>query len=934
LKFIKNTILYILLFTSLLTEAQELPPIQNFSSNDYNAENQNWAISQSDDKFIYVANNSGLLEFNGAEWKLYPSPNNATLRYVSVIDAKIYTGGYMEFGYWEKDEFGNLIYTSLSKDIKDDFIEEDFWKILKFDSFILFQSLKRLYIYDTNNHSFKIIESEISLPKLFKIKESIYYQKIGEGVFKIENGEPILISNDPILQKNILVNILEINNELLFQTQEFGTYRFVGGTLLKWEIPANKIISNLSIYSSIQLQDGTIVIGTISNGIFHLDKNGAVINSINQENGLNNNTVLSMFEDIDNNLWLALDNGISVINFNAPFSVYNDLKGKLGSVYASAIFNDQLYLGTNQGLFYKNVNSEEDFKFINNTYGQVWCLKVIDNTLFCGHNSGTFIVNNDSVELVSSILGTWDIKAIKNKNLLLQGNYNGLSVLEKKAGKWQFRNRLKGYSISSRFFEFKNEKELFVNHEYNGVINVTVDKDYTQVLNYAMDRNVPKSLKSALVNYNNQLLYTSNQGFFKYNKEQNAFINDAVLSKIFTENDTYVSGKLIVNAETNTLWGFSKNSIIYLSPGKLDNVLRANKIALPTSLRNFISGFESVIHLNNRVYLFGTSRGYIKIDLDKLTDNDFYININSIQKSILNAEKSHVILNERSEFKCTENNLYFQYGVAEFDKYIDVNYQYQLEGMYNEWSNWSTNSEASFENLPYGDYTFRVKAKVGDQVSENSASYSFTINRPWYLSNLMIGFYVVFFIILIGVVHLIYKRNFNKQKRLLLIKKQREHAFSQLENEKVIMKLRNDKLQHEIDSKTRELASSTMSIIKKNEILNTIKSELVEVKDANNIKPVLKIINKNLSNTDDWEVFQEAFNNADSDFLKKVKIAHPILTPNDLRLCAYLRLNLASKEIAPLLNISARSIEIKRYRLRKKMDLPHEKSLVEYILEL
>ena len=169
---------------------------------------------------------------------------------------------------------------------------------------------------------------------------------------------------------------------------------------------------------------------------------------------------------------------------------------------------------------------------------------------------------------------------------------------------------------------------------------------------------------------------------------------------------------------------------------------------------------------------------------------------------------------------------------------------------------------------------------------------------------------------------------------MLLIKKQREHAFSQLENEKVIMKLRNDKLQHEIDSKTRELASSTMSIIKKNEILNTIKSELVEVKDANNIKPVLKIINKNLSNTDDWEVFQEAFNNADSDFLKKVKIAHPILTPNDLRLCAYLRLNLASKEIAPLLNISARSIEIKRYRLRKKMDLPHEKSLVEYILEL
>ena len=81
-------------------------------------------------------------------------------------------------------------------------------------------------------------------------------------------------------------------------------------------------------------------------------------------------------------------------------------------------------------------------------------------------------------------------------------------------------------------------------------------------------------------------------------------------------------------------------------------------------------------------------------------------------------------------------------------------------------------------------------------------------------------------------------------------------------------------------------------------------------------------------------MFREAFNNVDRGFIKKLKSLHPNLTPKDLRLCAYLRLNLVSKEIAPLLNISARSVEIKRYRLRKKMNLPHEKSLVEYILEI
>ncbi len=915
-------------------EAQEVPPIKNYSSNDYNAENQNWAISQSSEKYIYIANNSGLLEFNGANWQLYPSPNNTILRYVNVIDDKIYTGGYMEFGYWEKNEFGKLMYTSLSEKIKADLIEEDFWKIIKFDSFILFQSLKRIYIYDTKNDSFNIIESEGSLPKLFKVKEGIYFQKIGEGIFKIENGKPILISAHPVFQNNILVNIFTIDNEFLFQTQEFGIYKLVNEIPVKWEVKANEIISKLSIYSSIQLQNGSIVIGSISKGIFHIDQQGNIINAINQEKGLNNNTVLSMFEDSDNNLWLGLDNGISVVNFNDPFNVYYDLKGKIGSVYASAIFKNKLYLGSNQGLFYKELNSNNDFEFIDGTYGQVWCLKIIDDTLFCGHNSGTFIVNDNSVELISTILGTWDIKPTKSENLLLQGNYNGISVLEKKSGKWQFRNKLNGYSISSRFFELKNDKEVFVNNEYNGVLKLTINKDFTSVLSSEIEENAPKMLKSGLVKYENQIFYTSGQGVFKLDSSLNIFKKDTIISKYFLEEDNYVSGKLIVDNVTNTLWGFTDKNIIYFTSGKLDNVLRVNKIAVPASIRNFLPGFESMIHLSDRVYLFGTSRGYFKLDLDKITNVDFEVTINSIDKSVLDGEKNHVSLLEKSEFKSFENNLYFQFNVPIYNKYFEVNYKYHLEGLNQDWTDWSTATHVSFENLPYGDYTFKVKARIGNILSKNIATYTFRIERPWYISNLMIVVYVLLFIVLIGVVHFIYKRNFNKQKKLLLLKKQRELAFSQLESEKVIMKLRNEKLQDEIESKTRELSSSTMNIIKKNEILNTIKDELSSLKDDSKVKPVIKIINKNLTNTGDWEMFQEAFNNADSDFLKKVKIAHPTLTPNDLRLCAYLRLNLASKEIAPLLNISARSVEIKRYRLRKKMDLPHEKSLVEYILEL
>ena len=917
-------------------EAQELPPVENYAPEIYGAENQNWSISQSADNYMYVANSSGLLEFNGSKWKLFPTPNKSSMRSVNVIDNKIYTGCYMEFGYWEKNDFGNLIYFSLSKKLKEPLLEEEFWNIVKFDNWVLFQSLHRIYIYNTVDKSFNSIDSKTNLPKVFKVDESIYFQKMNDGLYKIENGKPVLISNHQILQNNILVNIFSVNKKMLLQTQEKGFYFFEDEKLSKWDFPSNDEISSMSVYSSLQLADGSFILGTISNGIYHIDSKGDLLNNINQKNGLNNNTVLSMFEDRDRNVWLGLDNGISVVNFNSPFSIYNDIHGKLGTVYTSVIFNNNLYLGTNQGLFYKKINSSDDFQFVKGTNGQVWCLKVIDDTLFCGHNIGTFMVDDNQVNLIADKMGTWDIKYINNnKNLLLQGNYDGLFVLEKVNNIWKIRNKIEGFDISSRHFELFNGNQLFVSHEYKGVYKLKINNDFTKVLQYSTETSVQKGLKSSLIKYNDDILYTMKEGIFRYHFKKEKFVKDSLMSANFLADDTYFSGNLVVDSKTNTLWGFTNKNIVYFTPGQLNNIPKTIKIYLPASLRRDIAGFESMTNLTGSQYLFGTSRGYIILNLDRTNhEKPFKIGINSIDKSTLNAQSTPVSLENNTTFEYRNNNLVFTFSVPKFDKYSEVNYQYQLKGMYDEWSEWSTNSEVFFKNLPAGNYTFNVKAKIGNIHSANIASYSFRIDRPWMLSSPMLLFYFILFSALLFLIHNLYKNYYAKQKQKLMERKQRDFAVSQLENEKVIMRLRNEKLQSEIYSKTRELSMSTMNIINKNELLRTIKDELTSVKDDTNIKPVIKIINKNIANTSDWELFQEAFNNADSDFLKKVKSLHTSLSPNDLRLCAYLRLNLSSKEIAPLLNISVRSVEIKRYRLRKKMDLPHEDSLVEYILKI
>ena len=933
MRLLKSIFLWVLF--SVIAIAQERPPINVFTPEDYGAETQNWSISQSKEKLIYVANNKGLLEYNGAYWKLYLSPNETIIRSVNVIDNLIYTGCNNEFGYWQRNDLGLLFYTSLSKSLEIEFLEdEEFWNIVSIDDYILFQSLKRIYIYDKTNNSYSIIDSETIIYKIFKVDESIYFQKTEDGVYKIENGKAKLVSSNIILKNNRLVNIFNKNGKLLIETENKGFYLLENNALKKWNISGNETLSKSSVFRSTQLKDGSFILGTRSHGILHLTPSGDIDYNFDVIHGLSNNTVHWIFEDADSNIWLATENGINCVNIKSPFSIYKDEEGKIGSVYASLVFDNNLYLGTNQGLFYRQVDSEDGFELVEGIQEAVWFLSEIDNTLFCGHDTGTSIIYKGVAKNLKGISqGTWGIKPIKGRtDLLLQGNYDGLYVIQKVNNKWVFRNKIEGFDKSSKFFEFF-DGYVFVNHEYKGVFKIKLDDDFTTVLNIEKDPNINKELNSSLIKYNNELLYSYKEGVLKYDIPTKSFVKDSVLSVFFKKED-YSSGRLVFNKKSNTLWGFTQKDINYFYLSKLSNTPRVNKISFSKSFPKGLTGYENVSHLIDQKHLIGTSNGFIVVDLDKVQKQSFYVSLNTITKHSINSTADYVNKDSSGFFVNKENNIEFTHSVAEFEKFLDTEYQFQLSGMYPEWSNWSSNPITTFKNLPHGNYEFKVKARVGNTITKNVESYKFKIKRPWYLSTTIIAGYVLLALLFSFILHNIYKRYYKQQRERIVQKTYNELELKELENKQQLMRFNNEKLRQDIDNKNRELGISTMSLIKKNEFLNSIKKELQSVEDNTSIKQVIKIIDRNLNNTDDWNVFEEAFNNADKDFLKKIKSIHPSLTSNDLRLCAYLRLNLSSKEIAPLLNISSRSVEVKRYRLRKKMDLPHEAGLTDYILEI
>ncbi|MFS4415218.1 triple tyrosine motif-containing protein [Maribacter sp. 2307ULW6-5] len=901
-------------------------------------ENQNWAIAQGGNGHIYVANNHALLTFNGAEWHQYPSPNNSVIRSVHVRGNKVFTGHYMQFGYWERDAVGQLAYRSISDDLKVPMLEDEaFWNIISVDDWVLFQSLDRIYSYHIGSGEFKVMEAKTSKAHIFKIDGAVFFQDDAVGLVQIEDGKPKTAISKQALGNNGVVGMYASakGTVLILDNGEFLGY--ANGEAATWSIAAAPDLVDVNVYTTAQLSDGSFVLGTIANGLIQIDAQGNLVRKVNRKNGLQNNTVLATFQDRDDNLWLGLDHGIALLNMNSPFYEYVDGSGNLGVVYAAARHQNRLYLGTNQGLFMMGRSNEAKFSLVKGTRGQVWSLNVIDGTLFCGHNKGTFAVANGEASLISSFPGTWDIKVVNNRpNLLLQGNFNGLSTLKKENGRWGFGNVISGFDISSRFFELTGPNEIVVNHELKGLFQLSLDEDFTRVQQMATHPQMGYS--SSLAQYDGKLRYTTVEGAFVKRADSLAFAPDSVLTDLLFKKSGGITSIVLGDRSMDALWYFTEGGLSKVFPDQFSGTLGVTTVPIPPFFKRSlgVAGFENMTHLQGNKYLFGANNGFVTLNLDALEPVSYAIGIDGVGSSLGNTAQSLPLpLSEEASLPYrAQTTLSFSFSVPAFEKYREVLYQYRLQGLSPDWGPWSTEPRADFNNLDHGNYLFQVRAKVGNTLTNNVASFKFVIAKPWYLSVWAIIGYLLLLLLLGALVHRSYKRYYTNKQNARLNEEIKIQRRKQLLAEKELIEIKNEKLNAEIEGKNRELAVATMSLIKKNEFLASVKKELSDSTNAQQVKRVVRTIDRNISNEDDWKFFEKAFNNADKDFLQNIKEAHPELTPNDLKLCAYLRLNLPSKEIAPLLNISVKSVEVKRYRLRKKMDLPREMGLTKYIMDL
>ncbi|TVZ26140.1 YXYXY domain-containing protein [Gillisia sp. Hel_I_86] len=921
-------IFFLTVLSTFLSLSQELPPVVNYGPNEYGAGNQNWMISQGSEGDFYFANGAGLLEYNGEKWKLYPVPNNSIVRSVRTVKNRIYTGAYMEAGFWERDENGTLDYTSIIDEFPEGIHDgELFWDISLLEGMVIFRSFAGIYFY--NPESEKVLELELpeNLPVsgIFKLNDNLYFQLVGGGLYSIKKGEPQLEIPYSNLKDVTIKYLYRSMGELRFLTGNSGFFSWNGQRLTEYNKNLSKKIKYTNIFAATALSDGGMVLGTVGKGIIQIDHDGNIIYDYNQENILLNNTILSLFVDRKGNIWAGLDFGISMINPNSSFRSFQDNKGKIGSVYTSVLKSENLYLGTNQGLYLKEKGTK-DFSLIPGTNGQVWSINEIDGDLFCGHDTGTFLIKGNTATKICDQLGTWFIKKIKD-NLYAQGHYYGFSFLKKENGKFISSPLVEGFPHSSRYIEVESDSVLWINNEHKGVFKVKYNESLNEIeklQNFKFSDSIWAT--SSMFLFADSLYYSTKTKIYQYNPETNKFSDHNKLNSKVSEGHR-ISGKMI-NNNNEKLWGFAGNYIFYIRPSAISGDYEKKMFYIDETFRNIADGYENISAIGEDEYLLGIANGYLKFKDKRTNPKQYKVQISQITNSALESQSEKSILAKRGKFDSYHNNFSFQFTAPVYNKYTKALYSYRLVGLSSKWSEWNQSSEAIFKNLGFGDYSFEVRSKVANEITE-PVSYKFSIGRPFYLSNLAIGLYILVFIGIILLTHFLYRRYHKKQ----IAENERALKLQNLEAEKKIIKLQNEQLEKDMTNKNKELAVSTMSLIKKNEFLTNIKDQLKE-SESSKVKSVIKTIDKDINEEYNWNLFKDAFNNADKEFFKKIKSKHPDLTSNDLKLCAYLRLNLSSKEIAPLLNISVKSVEIKRYRLRKKMVLERNTNLADYILEI
>lgn len=954
-------VLIILMNSNVFAQQVGLPLVKHFDRADYKGGTQSWKITQSPNGVVYVANNKGLLEYDGSDWSLFPTGSSESItRSVGYIDDRIYVSNYDELGYFDEVSSQPLRYQLLYSGA----VGGEVWNIFNWQNGVLFQSDKKILVFQ-NDSLIVDIEAKSQFKSAHQANGMMLIHEDGVGLMELRGNKLFAIKDGERFANMLVTGIVEMSADFaIIFTMHHGMYRWDSSGIQAWNVPANALLKKYNVYTAVNYDDAA-VIGTIQAGLLMINAQGEITLHLNKDQGLGNNTVLSLFVDSDNNLWCGLDNGIAHIQMNTNIS-YLQSYFNIGTVYAVEKFQAHYYFGTNQGLFrisekelYNPQKSAASFEPVAGARGQVWTLRAEGNELLCGHNLGVFAFDGKKVKQLSppEIKGAWVFRQFPNKsNQILVGTYEGLCVLRKEKDEWKYSHWVAGFKRSARFIEFDEWGKIWVTHGAGGIDRLHLDSGEVAVdsLNHYDFRVLFADAQGAVVGkLDERCVFFSNRGFYVWNQQESAFELLPKYQDYFAE---YQSPNRVLKDQYQNLWYYQSGILGVLR--KMEDGSYQNISRVFDELKDkLIPSFEFIYVVNDKDVMVAVEDGVAYYTSSILPDYPEDLNLNLRAFKVLSDSTVYVRSQlgginanqeEKPVFQYAQNTFSMRYAVSNNFSGA-VSYSSMLKGYDAEMSKWVSRNYREYANIPAGEYTFVAQAKDENGRMSKPIEFSFEVLPPWYWSNWSKGAYVLLLLLLIYFVYrLVNARLLQKQKEARTkqneIHKQKEEQLKQeaLEAEKEIIRLRNESLLAQMHHKEQELANITMNVVKKNDFLQEIKEDLQDLRREKQgdaklrgmLNKLISRINADIEDDNHWDLFETHIEEVHQAFLLKLRANHADLSKREEQLATYIRMGMSSKEIASLQNISVRSVENNRSKLRTSMNLASGINLGEYLMNI
>ncbi len=925
-----------------------IPEIVHFSTKDFQADPQFWTMCTDLKGIRYFGNNDGVLVYDGERWQKVLLPNSSAVRSLHYAeDGRVFAGGYNEFGLIKQDAYGAYYFeTLLDKITLQNRPIENVWQIHQSNTFLIFRTFNGLIVYQNG------LSTYVSAPQKFEyaavVDAQYYVYDSREGVLTYDNNTgklSTIFSIEEIEGDEKVVAMLPSKKEDIIEivTEKGSVYEgnIVTKTLVRKPSFPDKGFQE-TVLAAVKNEE-TYLFGTLGAKVVMLSEDGTILELPQALKDVQDATVLGIHKE-EAGYWLLLNNGLDFITYES--------KGgrKLfegASVYDIVLDSTSMTLATNKGL-YNSFNAEKienkrpiSFDLVKGTEGQVWSLNKFEDVLLINHDKGLLSYADNKLEVIGTPTGIWKTIPIPGKqNKFLACGYTGLFLVEKEGARFTIIRKLEGFNESSRdIIPAYQEDTYWVCHGYKGIFKIKITPDYDRV--YAVDHytdqnGLPSYLNINVHHWDSNIVFSTNKGIYRYDAKENQFTPVDTLNALL--GTTTNTRKIVQRA--NTTWLVQNDELAYLA-SDWESGPPINEYFLQVK-GQLNRGMESIYPIGDKQVLVGAKTGLYYYDLEDITTANPTSHITQIRsQGDDNKEIKIALSNTHTDIDKGKHSLTFQFTLLEAGVNKNVRYSYQLDGLQEKWSPWTSLASKEYSLLPPGDYTFMVRGRNDTGAVGSIDTFNFTILPFWYQSKLAILLYIIVLIVTAWLLYRLMMHKVNVEKSAMIEHTERSRRL--LELEKAQLKFIEDTsiLQEDMLSKSKKLANYTIQLVNKKQVFTELKNDLRDLRalatnsqSKSKISQIFQKLNKHKIGEEYVQLFDTQFEEVHHVFFSKLRAMDPHLSKRDLRLAAFVKMNLANKEIAPLLNISVRGVETARYRLSKKLLIPENLTLSDFLTNL